>query len=143
MSLEQDVLDKLALLGVDLRRLPRQIDVVRDVLDQQVLDQRQRKMGRVDGIIMELRDDAPPRLLALEVGGTTLAWRLHPRLGRWLSARRGRGAQTCGEAFRIPWTQLRDLGIDITVAVDAEQTPALAWERWLREQIISRIPGSS
>jgi sporulation protein YlmC with PRC-barrel domain len=116
------------------------MDIVREVLDKQVLDRQQRKMGRVDGIILEIRDGTPPRLLALEVGGTTLARRLHPRLGRWLTAWLGRRAGQCEEGYRIPWTQVRDVGIE--VAVDAEHTPAFAGERWLREKIISCIPGA-
>src|SRR5690242_3753919 len=68
------------------------MDIVREVLDKQVLDRHQRKMGRVDGIILEIRDGAPPRLLALEVGGITLARRLHPRLGKWLMGWLGRRA---------------------------------------------------
>lgn len=142
MNLLHDVLDKLRLLGVEIRRLPSELHVVRDVLDQQLLDCHQCKMGRVDGIVMEIRDGAPPRLLYLEVGWVALARRLHPRLGRWLSAGLGQSAKKSGEAFRIPWTQVREIGIDIKVAADAEQTSALAWERWLREEIISRLPGS-
>ena len=142
MDLLHDVLDKLTLLGVEIRRPPSEVHVVRDVLDQQLLDLHQRKMGRVDGIIMEIRNGAPPRLLYLEVGWVALARRLHPRLGRWLSAWFGQSAKRYGEAFRIPWTQVREIGIDIRVAMDAEQTPALAWERWLWEKILRRIPGS-
>jgi hypothetical protein len=26
--------------------------------------------------------------------------------------------------------------------LDAEETPAFAWERWLREHIVEKIPGS-
>ncbi|MEH2463692.1 hypothetical protein [Nostoc sp.] len=32
------------------------MDVIRDVLDNQLVDRNQRKMGKVDGIVMELRD---------------------------------------------------------------------------------------
>ncbi|MHC5935237.1 hypothetical protein [Nostoc sp.] len=43
------------------------------------------------------------------------------------------------EPFRIPWSKVRDVGID--VEVDVEATPALAYEKWLRDRIIARIPG--
>ena len=39
-------------------------------------------MGKVDGIVLELDDGQPPRLAYIETGATTLARRLHPRLGK-------------------------------------------------------------
>lgn len=45
------------------------------------------------------------------------------------------------EPFRIPWLQVRDIGINVEVDVSAEETLALAWEKWLREKVIERIPG--
>jgi len=118
------------------------MDLVRDVLDKQLLDRERKKMNKVDGIILEIGTDQPPRLAYLEVSGLTLAQRLHPRLGRWVAAWRGKKNVTQNEVFRIPWSQVRDVGVDIEVDVDAEQTPVLAWERWLQQKIISRIPGS-
>ena len=116
------------------------LDLIKDVLDNQLVDLHGRRMGKADGIIIELRKDRPPRVAYIEVGGTTLAARLHPRLGRWatrLAKRFGPGA----EAYRIPWSKLKSVGIDIVVLVDAEKTPVLAFEQWLREHVVSRIPG--
>ena len=107
----------------------------RDVLDHQLLDRRKRKMGRVDGVVLEVTPGKPPRVTHLEIGGVTLAHRVHHRLGQWL-ARRGH------RSYRIPWGRVRDVGIELLVEVGAEQTPAYAWEGWLRENIIARIPGS-
>jgi hypothetical protein len=109
--------------------------LVRDVLDNRLLDRRKRKMGRVDGVVLSVAPGEQPRVTHLEIGGVTLARRVHPRLARWL-ARRGR------PPYRIPWARVRDVGIDVTVDVDAEKTPALAWERWIREKVIGRIPGA-
>ena len=109
--------------------------LARDVLDNQLLDRRKRKMGRVDGVVLELVPGKPPRVAHLEVGGVTLAHRVHHRLGRWFA---GRGRKP----YRIPWGRVRDVGINVLVEVDAEQTPAYTWERWLREKVIARIPGS-
>src|SRR5215475_11030465 len=116
--------------------------VIRDILDKQLVDRRQRNMGKVDGLILELHDGRPPRLAYITVGGTTLARRLHPRLAQWLAAVQRTWGIGRGEPFRIPWAQVRDIGIDVEVDVDAEQTPALAWERWLRKHVIGRIPGA-
>jgi sporulation protein YlmC with PRC-barrel domain len=117
------------------------MDVIRDVLDNQLVDRNQRKMGKVDGIVMELRDGQPPRLAYIEVGMPVLARRLHPRLQRWVTALENKWGAKHSEPFRIPWSKVRDVGIDVDVDIDAEETPALAWEQWLREKVIKRIPG--
>ena len=122
------------------------MDVIRDVLDHQLVDRNQKKMGRVDGIVVELRDGQPPRLTYIEVGMPALARRLHPRFEHWIAALQSKWGARRGETFRIPWSQVSDFGIsgvDVVVDLEAEATPALAWEKWLREQIISRIPGAS
>lgn len=119
------------------------MDVIRDVLDNQLVDRNQRKMGKVDGIVVELRDDGqPPRLAYIEVGMPTLARRLHPRLQRWIAALERKWGAKHSEPFRIPWSKVRDVGIDVEVDVEAEATPALAYEQWVREHIIRKIPGA-
>jgi sporulation protein YlmC with PRC-barrel domain len=114
------------------------VDLGREVLDQQVLDARGVQMGKVDGVILELRDGELPRVAGLVVGGTTLLWRLHPRLARWVERRRDGE----GHAARIPWARVVKIGVDVKVDVEAERSPALHWERWVRERIIGRIPGA-
>jgi sporulation protein YlmC with PRC-barrel domain len=115
------------------------MDVIRDVLDHQLVDRDGRKMGRVDGIVMELRDTGPPKLAYIEVGMPTIARRLHPRLEGWIAGLEKKWGARQGEPFRIPWSKVRDPkvgGIDVEVDLDAEATPALAWEKWLRENVI-------
>ena len=109
----------------------------RVVLDQQAVDAEGRQMGKVDGIVLELRGDQA-RVAALVVGGTTLLWRLHAGLAAWAERRLGgEGAPT-----RIPWRQVVKIGIDVTLDVEAERTPAFRWERWVRDHVIGRIPGA-
>ena len=117
------------------------MDVIRDVLDNQLVDRHQRKLGKVDGLIVELREGQPPRLAYIETGATTLAGRLHPRLQRWVAALENKWGAKNSQPLRIPWAKVRDVGIDVEVDVEAEQTSALAYEIWLREHIIKHIPG--
>ena len=117
------------------------MDVIRDVLDNQLVDRHQRKLGKVDGLIVELREGQPPRLAYVETGATTLAGRLHPRLQRWVATLENKWGAKTSEPLRIPWSKVQDVGIDVEVDVEAEQTSALAYEIWLREHIIKRIPG--
>lgn len=108
----------------------------------QLVDRNQRKMGKLDGIVIECNDGQPPRLAYIEVGLPTLARRLHPRLERWVAALQGKWGAKHNKPFRIPWSKVRDVGIDVEVDVEAKATPALAYEQWLREHIIGRIPGA-
>jgi sporulation protein YlmC with PRC-barrel domain len=116
--------------------------LIAEVLDKQVLDRRGQKMGKVDGIVIELRADGPPRVAAVEIGSTVLARRLHPALADWLLRLRRRAGVEGEEPLRIPFGKVRDVGIDLEVDLDAESSAAFAWERWLRERIVGRIPGS-
>lgn len=113
------------------------MELGREVLDQQVIDTRGVQMGKVDGVILRL-GDGPARVSALLIGGTTLLWRIHAGLARWVESRRGGP----GHVERIPWDQVRKIGVDIKVNVEAEGSPALYWERWVRDRIIGRIPGA-
>jgi sporulation protein YlmC with PRC-barrel domain len=116
------------------------MDVGRQILDQQLVDRTGLAVGKVDGIMMELRDGTLPRLTAVLTGGHLFAWRLHPQLqgwARWLTRRWGPGRP---EPLRIPWSKVMKIGVD--VKVDIEAADAMPWERWVRERIIGRIPGS-
>jgi hypothetical protein len=112
-----------------------------EILDQQLLDRQERPMGMVDGLVLELRDRRPPRITHLLVGGDTLARRLSPPI-RWLAlwfARR-HGVRR-GEPYRIPWSAVRDVGVSVTVDLDARDTPLLYWEDRVG-RFVKRLPGA-
>jgi hypothetical protein len=44
------------------------MDLFRDILDKQIIDHRQEPMGKVDGLVLELTDEGPPRV------GCTRGW---------------------------------------------------------------------
>lgn len=117
------------------------MDLIRDCLDEQLVDRKGRPMGRVDGIILELDQNGPPRVAQIELGGITLANRLNSRFGK-LIARLMRCVRKPADRYRIPWSKVR-VGLNkVTADVEAEKTPALEWELWLRKRIIGRIPGA-
>jgi sporulation protein YlmC with PRC-barrel domain len=119
------------------------MDLIRDVLDNQIVDRHQRKMGKVDGIVVELRDNAPPRLAYIEIGMPTLARRIHPKLQQWTIALQTKWGAKLTKPYRIDWSKIRDVGIDVEVDVKAETTPALGYEQWLRDHLIGKIPGAN
>jgi sporulation protein YlmC with PRC-barrel domain len=114
------------------------MELGREVLDQQVIDARGQQMGKVDGIVLELRPGEHARVTHVVVGGTTLLWRVNRRLAAWVERRWG------GEdhAAHIPWRQVVKIGVDVKVDLEAERSPALRWERWIRDHVIGRIPGA-
>ena len=116
------------------------MDIGRQILDQQLVDRSGVNIGKVDGIVLELRNDAPPRVAALLTGGHLLARRLHPRVESW-AARLTRGwGPRADHALRIPWSKVRKIGVEVKVDIEAEG--AVPWEHWVRDHIISRIPGA-
>lgn len=118
------------------------MDIIRDVLDNQIIDRNQRKIGKVDGIVVEIVSGQPPKLAYIEVGMPILARRLQPRWGRWAAAIAQKWGLRHNQPFRIPWSKVLNVGIDVDVDLEAADTPALDYENWLREHIIKHIPGS-
>ena len=119
------------------------MELIRDILDKQAVDREETKIGKVDGLIAELRPGEPPRVTFVEIGSVELARRLGPRLGRWAS-RIGEklGGKEHRQPYRIPWNKVRDIGVDIEFDVDVQETTIFDWQDWLRDHVISRIPGS-
>ena len=117
------------------------MELVRDCLDKQLEDTAKRRMGRVDGLILEIEPGSPPRVAYVEVGVVTLLNRLSSRIGKMVARMmKARGIETA--PYRIPWGKIK-VGLNVVVAdVEAEKTPALEWELWLRKKVIGKIPGA-
>jgi sporulation protein YlmC with PRC-barrel domain len=110
----------------------------RDIMDQQVVDAEGRLMGKVDGVVIESDQHGEARLAGIVIGGTTLLWRLNRRLAHWAEAKLGGE----GRVTYVPWSDVRKIGVDIKVDVEAPRTPAFRWEHWVRDHLIARIPGA-
>ena len=111
------------------------LDLVRDVLDKQLLDAEDRPFGKVDGIVLELRDGEPPRVKALEVGAATRLARLPAPFARW-----ARPLIRRAHATRIPRDSVITVAKDIKVDIDATKTSAWRIERWLAKRVFARLP---
>ncbi|WP_250537291.1 hypothetical protein [Caballeronia sp. AZ10_KS36] len=119
------------------------MDVVHDILDKQLVDKNGVRMGRVDGLVAELRDGELPRLVFIETGTVVMARRFGRRAHRLMCAlltRIGAGHKTT--PYRIAWKDVRKVAVDIELDVDSDDTPVHDWQRWLRERAIGRIPGA-
>ena len=116
--------------------------LVRDILDNQLLDVTNQNAGKVDGIVLELRPGEPTRVHYVEVGPITLLRRLNRRLGDWyarIDARLGEGR---GVPIRIPISRLMLDSPALRLDLAVDNLPSMALERWLRRHIIAKIPWS-
>lgn len=118
------------------------MNLVRDCLDRQLVDLNNCNMGKCDGIVMNTAGGGQPEITHIEIGAVTLARRIHPRFGRWAIALSKRWGVADQDPYRLPWSKVVVTGVTVTVGVDAEKSSALAWEQWLRRNVIGRIPGA-
>jgi hypothetical protein len=115
--------------------------LVAEVLDQELCDVRGKHAGRVDGIVLEMRDDKPPRVAYIEVSPITFLSRVSRRLAAWYARRDRNFGEDRGAPVRIPWTRLTPSGTSLRMDLDSEATPIAAVEQWLRRHIVEKIPG--
>jgi hypothetical protein len=112
--------------------LEADVDLVRDVLDKLLLDRNRQEIGRVDGIALERRDAAAPRVVGLDVGLGVIGRRLGRvpgRLAEGVEHAIGLGGL---RPLRIPFSAVSEIDRELRVDVLADETPATAIERQLR-----------
>jgi hypothetical protein len=117
------------------------LPLVRDVLDKQIVDCNDQKVGKVDSIVLQLRQHRPPRVVAVE-SDMVAAWcRVSRRLGRWVDALQRWLAPDLAGPTRIRFEHVVKSGIDVQVDIDATKTNAYVWEVWLEQRVIAKLPG--
>lgn len=109
--------------------------LVRDVLDKQLVDKDRIRVGRVDGVVLRLDMPGPPKVVAIELGKSTLVRRL------WTGVGLRRLARDRAHGYHIAWSQVGQVGVDITVDVDRRDLPLERWQQWLRQRVLRWIPG--
>src|SRR5262245_37464081 len=117
--------------------------LARDIIDKQLVDRNQTKIGKVDGLVLTLEAGKQPVVSALEIGSITLARRIGTRAERFVRRLKRRwGSRHSQEPYRVAWRQVKDIGVDIELALDVRETPLFDWQAWLKAKVIKRIPGS-
>jgi sporulation protein YlmC with PRC-barrel domain len=125
---------------IDVRGAGGEVDLVRDLLDKQLVDRQHNPMGRVDGVVLTFADGEQPCVASLESGLTVSSDRVSRLLGRFVrAAGRGWGLRE-GKSLEIAWRDVARVGIETVLDLEANDTAALAWEHWLEVKIISRVP---
>lgn len=113
-----------------------------DLLDRQLVDPDGRMAGKVDDL--ELRvGEGPPVVVAVLAGPGALARRLGGRFGTWLASvqARLRPEDRDGPA-RISFGVVSAIADHVDLTVGREDLDTYVFERWVRERIMSKIPGS-
>jgi sporulation protein YlmC with PRC-barrel domain len=91
------------------------VDLVRDVLDKQVLNRHGREIGRVDSIVLEMRAGAAPRVDRIEIGPAVLAARIHPVLGPWVRGLEYGTGIADERPVRVPFGAILDISDRVKV----------------------------
>ena len=118
------------------------VHLAHDVLDAQLVDRVQEKIGRVDGLLLELEEGRPPRVATIVIGGAARAERVghgFAALRRGLRAVFGRHED---HVSRIPFEKVRRIGDTIELDVEEQSLESEHLERWLKEHVVDRIPGA-
>src|SRR5215217_7385633 len=102
--------------------------VFRDILDKQLIDRNDEPFGRVDGIVIEPREGAPPRVLQLTLGAVPLAGRFGQRVQRWVEAAHRRWSVRRSATYSIPWNAVQEVHAHhLKIDVDQKETVACDW----------------
>jgi hypothetical protein len=118
------------------------IELVRDVLDNQLVARRSAQVGKVDDILLRVSSDGTTEVISLECGGVAPARRLEwplQQVCQWMAARWGLRS---GAPYSIAWHLVRGIGPEVQVDVDPDETPGREWDRRVRAHVIAKIPGA-
>ena len=116
----------------------------RDVLDKEILDRAGYKGGKVDDLLLELRDGERPVVRAIVTQHGALARVLGDRAERW--AARWRRA-VLGFADEVPpiaigWERVTRIDVAVHIDMERDQAGLLRGERAIWERWICHIPWS-
>ncbi len=117
------------------------MDVVHDVLDKPIVDRNGREMGRVDGIVLDVSGNEPPRLLQVLIGASVLGARVNLPLGRWVhGVEHGLGLGD-ERPIEIGFGHVEEIGDKVKLDLAVGETGADSFEQRVRTWIV-KIPGS-
>ena len=119
------------------------VHLSRNVIDTQLVDRHQQKIGRIDELLLELEEGKPPRVATIVISGAARA----RRAGGWMVAChrvvRALFGQRAEHESRVPFDAVRCIADTIELDVEADALDSMHLEQWLATHIICRIPGAS
>jgi sporulation protein YlmC with PRC-barrel domain len=123
----------------------REIWVVLELLDRQLVDRDGRLVGKVDDVEFEIDDEpgALPHVTALCSGLGALANNIGGDTGAALAALERRLAERRDrQPSRVDIGTVTEIGSSIEVDAEREELDTNRGERWVRDVIIDKIPGA-
>src|SRR5947207_826829 len=107
-----------------------------------MIDKTDDPMGRIDGMVIVDEEGKRGEGWEGKGGSVVRGGRLGKRIGRWVRLAAMKWGLRRGERTRVAWKDVRWIEIEVKVDVDGDQMPALEWEHWLGEKLISKLPRS-
>jgi hypothetical protein len=118
----------------------RVLDLNLHLLDRQVVDRDGNLVCKIDDLEFERGADGSLYVATILVGPRALSRRIGGRLGVWMRSIAER--LSTEEMKRIDFAQVDDIGSAIKLGASRDSLGAEPLEDWVREHIVSRIPGS-
>ena len=113
-----------------------------ELLDRQLVDPEGRMAGKVDDLELETREEGPPVVTAILAGPGALARRIGGRLGMWIASVHKRLQTGDSDPARISFGVVAKIDDHVTLTVSHEDVDTFAFERWVRDHVIDRLPGA-
>jgi sporulation protein YlmC with PRC-barrel domain len=122
----------------------RVVDAGLELLDRQMIDVDGRMAGNVDDLELTFPDGGgPPHVTAILAGPGALARRIGGRIGSTIAAAHERLQERGIEGpARVSFGAVTSIGSDVRLAVSRQDLEINRFERWARDTIIAKIPGS-
>jgi hypothetical protein len=123
-----------------------------NLLDRQMLRRprgqngKDRMAGCVDDLELTPSDDDPQRLYvtAIVSGPGALLYRLNRRrLGRWMQNAYRRAVENGADRVLLPFGRVIEITSHVVIDVDEDLLATAGAEHWVRDHVISHIPGST
>ena len=121
----------------------RRVWAVLQLLDRQLVDRDGFLVGKVDDLELELPEEPGglPVVTAILSGAGALAGPIGRDAGQWLAAVERRLSHS-EEPSRIPFGLVRSIESAVEVGGSREELDTSRGERWARDVMIAKIPGS-
>jgi hypothetical protein len=121
----------------------REVYAALHLLDRQLIDRDGRLCGNVDDLELIETPEGQSYVSAIISGPGALWCRLgRRRLGTWLRTRLAGSFGDSPDPDRLPIARVSDIGSAVRISAEQGDLGSAAVETWVRDHIISHIPGS-
>jgi hypothetical protein len=119
------------------------IDAALSLLDRQLVDCDGYMAGKVDDLELAEGEDGVPYVTTILCGPNALARRLGGNLGRWLeSVHRRLHPSEHPEPVRVPFGLVKRIDNHVELSVSKDELDVSRLEKWMRDNVVDKIPGA-